>query len=408
MGLGLQAVLAEVGEFAGGEFVDPGGAEPQPLAVKLLHHPGGQPAPAQLGRRFQPGHPLRLPPAEVIRRGLGGAAGAFHCLGRQTQGRSRGRHPQAGSVGVLHFFLKKGPGPVKDEGRAQLRPVPVCNGAAHGQTIAGQAQAVVDQGKLPPQLAVAAGAKIQVHFQQPLPLLLGKDPGLLLGFGQALVGAAQHNQVLQAAAAVSVKVTGADPVQGDGDGADVVLGKHQQKQLAELRHVHGAVPQNGGELLQGRDAQLPQLPVLRRQFFPAACLQLIGTALQSFRQAQFFQQLSEGQSLGFGGLRLAGTLVIGQQGTAQGLAAFIDAAQLFLRSFVVLHTVALGVLPPFAVTFPGGGAQLPLEDIVLQLVAGGAVQAGEAGAQVADHVVHRPAGLVNVKHAGHQRGDGLG
>ena len=285
MGLGLQSVLAEVGEFAGGEFINPGGAEPKPLAVELLHHPGGQPPPAQFRRRFQPGHPFRLLPAEVIRRGLGRAAGAFHRLGGQTQGRGRGRHPQAGGVGILNLFVKQGLGPVKDEGRAQLCPVPVHQGAAHGQAVAGQAQAVVDQGKLPPQLAVAAGAQIQVHFQQPLPLLLGKDPGLLLGFGQALVTAAQHDQVLQAAAAVAVKITGADPVQGDGDGADVVLGKHQQKQLAELRHVHGAVPQDGGKLLQGRDAQLPQLPVLRRQLFPAACLQLLGTAFQSLRQA---------------------------------------------------------------------------------------------------------------------------
>ena len=66
------------------------------------------------------------------------------------------------------------------------------------------------------------------------------------------------------------------------------------------------------------------------------------------------------------------------------------------------------MLPPFAVSLPGGGAQLPFEDIILQLVAGGAVQPGKAGAQIADHIVHRPAGLVNVKHAGHQRGDGLG
>ena len=408
MGLGLQAVLAEIGELAGGEFVNSGGAEPQPLAVKLLHHPGGQTPPAQLGRRSQSGHPLRLLPAEVVSRRLGRSAGTFHPLGGQTQGRAGGCHPQPGRIGKQNFFLEKGLSPVKDKGGAQLRPISIHHGTAHGQAVAGQAQAVVDQGKFPPQLAVAPWAQIQLQLQQPLPLLLGEDPALLLGLGQALVGAAQHDQVLQAAAAVPVKVAGTDPVQRDGDGADVVLREHQQKQLAKLRHVHGAVPQDGGKLLQSRHTQLPQLPVLRRQFFPAALLQLLGAALQGLRQVQLLQQLGKGQGLGFGGVRLPGALVIGQQGAAQGLAAVIDAVKLFLRRLIVFHAVALGVLPPFPVPLPGGGTQLPLEDIVLQLITGGPVKAGEAGAQIADHIIHCPAGLVNVKHAAHQCSDGLG
>ena len=52
----------------------------------------------------------------------------------------------------------------------------------------------------------------QLHLKQALPLLRREHAGLVVRARQALVGRAEDDKVLYAAAAVAVKVTGGDAV----------------------------------------------------------------------------------------------------------------------------------------------------------------------------------------------------
>ena len=117
MGLGLQAVLAEVGEFAAGEAVDTGSAEPQLLAVELLHRPGAQLAPGHLGGRRQPGKALRLLSQKPGCRRPGLAPSAPQGRGRHTQGGVPGGQAQVGGADRLRRQAEDRSGPVIDVSR---------------------------------------------------------------------------------------------------------------------------------------------------------------------------------------------------------------------------------------------------------------------------------------------------
>ena len=223
-------------------MINPGGAQAKLFAVQRLHRGGGQLAPAHLRGGAEPGKALRLPvPEDLRRRRLPGAA-AVQGVGRQAQRRGRRGHAALADIRVAHRQIKKGLGPVEHKGRTEGRPVGVKKGIAHAQALRRQAQAVVDQGKFPPQLALSRAADVDIQLQKPSALLVGEDAPVLLGPGQTLVRRPQDDQVLDVPAAHTVKVPGGYPVQRYRDAAHVILGEHGDKQPAEGRHVHLHVP----------------------------------------------------------------------------------------------------------------------------------------------------------------------
>ncbi len=98
----------------------------------------------------------------------------------------------------------------------------------------------------------------------------------------------------------------------------------------------------------------------------------------------------------------------GSQRLGETAAQGVDAPQGLLGLVVEGLAVALGMLPPVALALPGGGAELPEEEIVFQLVALLGRKAGEARAHIACHVVHVPAAGDDLVGGGDQRGQRLG
>ena len=97
----------------------------------------------------------------------------------------------------------------------------------------------------------------------------------------------------------------------------------------------------------------------------------------------------------------------GPQRLAETAAQGVDAREAFFRFVVKGLAVALGVLAPVALALPGGGAQLPEEEIVFQLVALLGRKPGQTRAHIAGHVVHVPAAGDDLIGGGDQRGRGL-
>ena len=160
---------------------------------------------------------------EVFARRLLAPARAAYGLGREGEGRSRGGHAGVGEVDDAHRQTEKRLRAAEDRRGTHGRPVRVRERAEQGQTLGGQAQRVVDQRELTPELVVAPGAEVDVQLQKALPLVRGENAAALLGARQALVRGAEDDQVLHVPAAVAVEVARADAVEGDGDGPDVMV-----------------------------------------------------------------------------------------------------------------------------------------------------------------------------------------
>ena len=220
--------------------------------------------------------------------------------------------------------------------------------------------------------------------------------------------AAQHQQMPEAAAAHPVKIAGGHPIQGHGDQTDVVLGQHPGEELAEALRVQGHVPQQGGALLQGGDHQLPELPVLPGQLLLAVRLQGGGAILQLLRQPQLLQQPGEGGGLPCGVFRQTAAPGKMQQRLRHPAAQGVDLGQARFGLGRILRAVALRVLAPVLLPCPGAAPELPFINVVGEPVALLRSQTREPGAQVADHVVHVPAGAGNLVGEGDQRREGLG
>ena len=209
------------------------------------------------------------------------------------------------------------------------------------------------------------------------------------------------------AAAHAVEVAGGDAVERHGDETDVVLAEHAQEELPEVVHIHLRVVQNGGGLFERTDQDIPELAVLGGQRLPSARLERLRALLQLPRQLQLLQ--IGGQRRGLFPRRPGGQRPFAQaeQGRGEGAPQAVDAPQLFLGGLVIGGAVALGVLPPVALSFPGGGAQLPFVDVIAQQVAVLAAQSGQARAHVADQIVHVPAALQDLIGEREQRGQRL-
>ena len=195
------------------------------------------------------------------------------------------------------------------------------------------------------------------------------------------------------------------PVQGDGDGAHVVLGEDQPEQGGELVQLHGGLLQLCGALLQAAAQDGPQLPVLLRQGGLVLAAQRLHPLLQPLRQADPLQKAVKGDRLPTPGP----VGVFPQQ--LQGLGHLPPHPVQLLHQGPVrpgpLQAVPPGVQGPGLLLGPPAPPQVPLEHIVLQQVQLLLGQVGEAGLQIAEHVLIPVAVGHRVQGRRHQGEDGL-
>ena len=211
-----------------------------------------------------------------------------------------------------------------------------------------------------------------------------------------------------AAAAHPVKVAGRDPVQGDRDQPDVVLGEHAGKEPAEIVPLHRRRAQNRGALLQGAHDQIPELAVLRGELRLSGGLQGFRPRRQLLRQTPVGQQRAESSGLPLGRMGQGGALGKAQERFGKAAAQGVDLSQALLGALVKDRAITVGMLPPVARALPGPAAQLPFIDVVDELVALLRVQTREPGAQGADHIVHLPGPLQDLIGLGDERRQRLG
>ena len=223
IGLRLQPVLAEVRKLAGGEFIHARGRELQLPAVERLHRVPREPAPAHLRGREKAFKALWALPSEILGGGLLPRSTAAEGVSRKSQRRSLGRHAGFQRVRALYLHAEKRPRPVHHKGRALLRALAVHGGIAHHQALRGQGEAVVDERKLAPQLALSRAAEVDVHLKEPPALVVGEHSHLRARLRHALVADAKDDEVLYAAPAHTVEVSGGDPVERHGNSTHVVF-----------------------------------------------------------------------------------------------------------------------------------------------------------------------------------------
>ena len=154
------------------------------------------------------------------------------------------------------------------------------------------------------------------------------------------------------------------PVQGDGNGAHVVLGQHQPEQGSKLLQLHGSLSQQLGALLQTAADDLPQLAVLLGQGGLLPLPQGGHPLLQPLRKADILQKAVKGY-----GLTLSGFVCVFSQ-KLQGLGHLAAGAVQPLQQGLVLlrhgEAVAPGVHIPGFCLGPPAPPQVPFEDIVFQ------------------------------------------
>ena len=175
------------------------------------------------------------------------------------------------------------------------------------------------------------------------------------------------------------------PVQGDRDGAHVILGQHQPEQLGELLQLHGGLPQQPGALLQAQGQDVPQLPVLLGQGGLTPALQLLHPGGELPRQVDLLQKRVKGDRLPLpGGLGIFPQLLQGgDHPAAQGVQPGHQGPVLLRPG----HAVALGVPGPVLALGPAAPPDVPFQHVVLQLVPVRLGQIGEAGLEIPEQVV---------------------
>ena len=159
--------------------------------------------------------------ASALLRGARGNSGVilsllFRGLAKSLRGKAECRggrgHTRVAQGSVRNAQAEESLCAVKYKGGAKLRALGNGDRAEHDKALGGHGEAGIDKRELAPQLALTARAKLKLHFQQALPLPRGEHAGLVIRARQALVGRAEDDKVLYAAAAVAVKVTGRDAV----------------------------------------------------------------------------------------------------------------------------------------------------------------------------------------------------
>ena len=407
IGLGAQTVLAEIGIAAGREAVDFRRAQADPLPVERLHRPGRELSARHGGRLLEPRVALRLLPLEPRRRGRRPRVPAPNRLGGQGQRRAWGGEPRRVGVAEDGGLFKQRRGAGEHKGRTAALPVGARQGIAQIQPLRRQGEGGVEQGKFPPELVFLA-ADVDIQLKQPLPLLAVEHPAALLGAGDAVVAAPEHQQMPESPTAHPVKIPGGHPVERHRDDAHVVLGEHPREELPEGGAFHLAVPEDRRALLEGVYQDIPELAVFGGQGGVALRLQGGGAFFQLPGKLPLLQQRGQCRRLPGGGFGLVTAAVKAQQGCGETAAQGVERSKLRLALLVKGHPVAIRVLSPVLVPLPGPGTELPLEHIVGQQVTLLGVQPGEPRAQEADDIVHLPAALGQLVDQRDQRRERLG
>ena len=146
--------------------------------------------------------------SEILRRRLFGGRAAVHGVRGQPQRWCRRGNARAGELPVFWLKAEKCRRAVIYEGRTLLLSVGVRQRADHRKAVRRERQAVIDKRELAPQLALSRAAEIHAALEQPRPLSIGEHSGLISGARQSGIARAEDYQVLYAAAAHPVKISG--------------------------------------------------------------------------------------------------------------------------------------------------------------------------------------------------------
>ena len=168
-------------------------------------------------------HPLRLKLIKQLRRRSLGDTAAVQGVGGKLKRRCLCIHAHLRHVSLLGLSIENCAGTAHHERRTLRLTGGVKSRIAQAQRLRRQGQAVVDERKLTPQLAVSRSAEVDVHFEQPAALIGRKHPRLALRLRQSGIGCAQHDKVLYISAAHTVKVARRDTVERRRYRADIVF-----------------------------------------------------------------------------------------------------------------------------------------------------------------------------------------
>ena len=278
--------------------------------------------------------------------------------------------------------------------------------ADYRERLRGQADAVVDEGKLPPKLGVP-GVQGQAQLRKRPALLRAEHAALPRGAGQALVRGAEDDEVLYVPAAHPVHVARRDHIQRDGDDAHVILREREQIEPREARGVQLHVAQDGGALFKRGDRRVPEPGMLVRGLEASRGLQLVGTCGKALREVQVLEKLRQGQGLFPGAAGLAAGVFERQERRCGPAAQVVYPREALSRDLVELPLPAIRVHAPIPLREPLGAADVPGEAIVFQLVALVRIEAGEARAQICEDVLLLPAAADTFIGCGYERRQGL-
>ena len=388
--------------MAGLVLVHPGGGHGHPPPIEGVHRRAGEPPPLHAGG---PLHPLHQ--GGVFRQGAQGRPG----LGeppRQLQGGPGGRQPE----GAVQPPLLHPPGLREqeiqlglEEGGPPLLPVRPGRRPAQIEAPLGQGAGLVDDGHLPVQLVGQPGGQLQPVGGQQAPVVVVEQARRRRGGGDGPVVRPQQEHHRAGPVGQAGHVAHIHPVQGHGDGAHVVLGEHQGKELGELVQLHGGVPQNLGALLQAAAEDLPELGILLRQRGLPPAVQLLGALGQPLRHPRRLQKGVEGGRLP--PARLVRVLPQALQGLGYLTPQRVEPGQQGPVPLGEGQAVPSGVVRPVPRPRPGAPLQAPLEHVVLQQIHVLRRQAGEPGFQIAEHVVIAVAPRRGLQGGGDEGQNGL-
>ena len=197
----------------------------------------------------------------------------------------------------------------------------------------------------------------------------------------------QEEEVLGGVAVVPGDAGNLDLVQRDGNGAHAVFRQHLPEKAGELLQLHRLVPHDLHKLVQHAAEDLPQLGGLLRLLEAARFGLDIHLAFQSVLKAQLLHEIVEGVHLGGSGLSGLQPLRQAGQGGLDPAAQGVDPGQPRRPGGSPGGPVAVGIFHPVHVPQPHAAVDLPLEDVVFQLVALLRLKARQAGFQPAEHII---------------------
>ena len=382
--LGPEAVLHEVGKVAGFDLVDAAGGHAEGLAVQRAHRPFAEAASGHVlgpvhGRK---GVPAVLPLRQEIPQGARSAARGLQCRLNSCQAKSL--------VNLFLFNLQSGeqaPQPPHHKGGAKGRAIPVGGGIGHPKSLCGLHQGGIDVLELQRHFLHAVGGQADAALQQRLPVLLGEDPRLPTGSRQDVVVGPQEEQHLHLVPVVHGQLREGHLIQRRRDGAHAVLAHHQLQQAHKFLPAHRAIPQDLHKLIHDAAQQLPNLPVFVCQLQLSPLPEPVRFVLQLLGKSDLLQEGIEGRHFASGGFRVAQPLRQMGEGAAHLGADGIQLLQPRPLGGGPVLAIAVGIAVPVLLLEPLAAVEVPLDGVVLQQVALGMGDAGQAGLQVAEHVL---------------------